>query len=358
MDIITYNKTRKIEDVLNYVGQEEKFPKNLNAIPYVDRTGWGMTFNVNDDNSVTCDGNPTNGNAYLWSGIYDQNKRFLLKPGTYTLSGGKSSNAYVYLMFFDEQTGDTETSQRVFSYGSSASFSISTECYCSTNIYIAKNTDVDGYTFYPQIEEGWSATAYEDPFITFPSRIKIIEDLDIGKVKSKNLNTLPYYDNADHTHLLLVSCRQVADKFSLTRYLASHEVFETLHLLVELFVAHACDASNEVEVFVGREVVDEEGFVDIGSCPVFPILGLRHIDVAGLTVGRSHHADCTCVGFDEVEDETEQGALASSVVTNETKNLSAVDFVTIYIYGDLNIFFFAKGFLQVVDDDIHRDNMA
>ena len=111
---------------------------------------------------------------------------------------------------------------------------------------------------------------------------------------------------------------------------------------------------DELEVFVGREVIDEERVVDVGSCPVFPVFRLGDIDVnvvcvAFLGVQHTCHVNTSRVGFDEVENEAEQRAFASSVVAHQSQQLATMDGVVVYVNGNGR----AKGLLEILYDDIH-----
>jgi len=49
--------------------------------------------------------------------------------------------------------------------------------------------------------------------------------------------------------------------------------------LLQLLVAGVGQAGNELEVFVGRQIVDEEAFIDESSRPVLPILRRGNVNV-------------------------------------------------------------------------------
>ena len=146
-------------------------------------------------------------------------------------------------------------------------------------------------------------------------------------------------------HLLLVAGREVADELLLSQDFSGHEVLILAELLLQLRLAEAADACDELQVFLGREVVDDEGIIDVGTCPVLPFLRLGHIDGAAL-VFDGHAA---AVGLDEVEDEAEERALARSVVAYETQDLAFMDDELINIYGGL----LAESLLDVAYVDGH-----
>ena len=153
----------------------------------------------------------------------------------------------------------------------------------------------------------------------------------------------------DDTYLLLVAGAQVADEFLLSDYLVCHEVAEAVEEGLQVVGGDSADACYELEVFVGGEVVDEEGFVDVCTCPVFPLLGFSHVHVDVGLLEVACHVHVTVVGFYQVEDESEEGALASSVVAHKSQHLTAVDGVAVDVDGD----FLAKTFLQVIDLYLH-----
>ena len=150
-----------ISEEANYTGSSTR---NLNNILYVDRSDWGITFSVNKDNSVTVTGGPPTENAYLFSGSWSVYNRFELPAGVYTLSGGISQNAFIYLTFYNDQTSLEFARDPVYDYGSSMTFTTDKKYYCAIQISIVKNEPVDGVTFFPQIEAGPVATEYSSPW--------------------------------------------------------------------------------------------------------------------------------------------------------------------------------------------------
>lgn len=150
-------------------------------------------------------------------------------------------------------------------------------------------------------------------------------------------------------HLLLVACAERAYELLLPFELARHEVPVPGKEVLQLLVAGVGQAGNELEVFVGREVVNEEALVDKGSCPVLPVFRLGNIDVDVAVLELACHADGTAVGLDEVEDETEERTLAGTIVAHQSKQLTAVDCQ----FWNVNGNFLAEGLLEVFYLDFH-----
>ena len=147
----------------------------------------------------------------------------------------------------------------------------------------------------------------------------------------------------DDTYLLLVACAEVADEFLLSEYLALHEMLEGSQPFVGFLLRHTVCLSHELEVLLGCEEVDEEGLVDVGSGELFPLLALGGID--GSLCGGMDDSDFAFVGFEEVEQQTEESSLTGSVVTDESEHIALVDFKMIDVDGNI----LAERLFQVVD---------
>jgi hypothetical protein len=70
--------------------------------------------------------------------------------------------------------------------------------------------------------------------------------------------------------LLFVTGREVADEFLLSEDLTARQTLEGLETCVDLFLRDVVDLAQEGKELLGREEVDKERVVDIGSGPVFP----------------------------------------------------------------------------------------
>ena len=131
----------------------------------------------------------------------------------------------------------------------------------------------------------------------------------------------------------------MTDETGLGGDLLGEEGMVLLDTTVHVGLRYSGDTGQEMEVLLRGEVVDKEGIVDVGGGPVLPTLGgtdINHLIGRGTLLHRS------LVGTDEVEDETEKGALAGSVVADEAKHLTLGDGVRLYVDGHLG----AEGFLE------------
>ena len=222
------HQLERIDDLEEELGYEVGPSKNFNSCPYVNRYLDGnfgqLTFTVNTNNSVTMTGGPLTSDMYLFSGGWDVDKRFLLPAGTYTLSGGISANAFIYMYCYESQAATTSL-YRFYDYGEGTTFTTNDDYYCSIQICILANTPVDGITFYPQVERGRTATRYMSPFKT--AQATRFNDIDesIAKLQkqidNKGTDDLPeyYYANdyigtkCDRINALARNCSKKLDSF-------------------------------------------------------------------------------------------------------------------------------------------------
>ena len=140
---------------------------------------------------------------------------------------------------------------------------------------------------------------------------------------------------ADDAYLLLVAHGVIADEFLLSQDLAVHEAVEGAEAFVHVILLQPVHAADEVEVFFGREVVDEEAVVDVRAGDVLPVLGAGDV-----RPGDGHRA---LVGLHQVQDEAEQGGLARAVVAHQAQHVAVGDGVVFDVDGP----FRAVGLLQV-----------
>ena len=82
----------------------------------------------------------------------------------------------------------------------------------------------------------------------------------------------------DDSYLLLVSCAKVAYQLLLIHYFASHEGFYIFQAVGKSVLVDIVDLGNKLEIFFGREEVDEETLVDISARDGFPILVFGWVD--------------------------------------------------------------------------------
>lgn len=135
--------------------------KNLCDYPYFcgeSYTSNGVVFTDNHDGSVTANGTATNGIGMygIWGNAYPKT----LPAGTYTISGcpkqGDDDIRYQVIV-------GTLTSRLATDSGSGATFTIDEPTAIVVRIYILTGKTADNVTFYPQLELGNTATAYEPP---------------------------------------------------------------------------------------------------------------------------------------------------------------------------------------------------
>ena len=183
MDVILYKKISDVNKTLDMAVVPAK-SKNLNAVHYEDRTHNNVTFSINDDNSISLSGTST-GNAYLFSATFNQNNRYYLQPGTYTISGGYSNSIYVYISFYSDETTTTKAISDVASKGTKNTFTTLEPYYVIIAATVeGSNVNTSNVTLYPQLEEGSHATDYESPFIEEKNSKRIIfieNELDFAK---------------------------------------------------------------------------------------------------------------------------------------------------------------------------------
>ena len=101
----------------------------------------------------------------------------------------------------------------------------------------------------------------------------------------------------DDTYLLLVACAKVAYQLLLIHYFASHEGFYIFQTVGKSVLVDIVDLGNKLEIFFGREEVDEETLVDISARDGFPILVFCWVDAVERYVA--------LVGLYQVEQEAE-----------------------------------------------------
>lgn len=163
-------------------GWSEQFTttgKNLLEVTATSQTINGVTFTVNADKSVTC------------NGTADDNAVFALNSQRYTsvdsdmvVSGSTGGSNATYAIILDYYvTGSAVLQHRLYRGDTGLLVKLSTgttwEEY-KVGIFIASGQTVSGLTFYPQIELGSTATAYEpytggapSPSPDYPQEIKV-----------------------------------------------------------------------------------------------------------------------------------------------------------------------------------------
>ena len=167
---------------------------------------------------------------------------------------------------------------------------------------------------------------------------RLVEDEQLGTVEH----------GADDAYLLLVAHGVVTDELLFAEDFAVEEGAEVLEAFADGLFLHAIHAAEEGEVFVGREVVDEEALVDEGTGVALPVLGGGDGGVGERAV-LGADGDVAFVGFQKVEDEAEQRGLAGTVITDEAHHVAVADDVTVDVGGDDA----AELLMQIVDGDNH-----
>ena len=142
--------------------------------------------------------------------------------------------------------------------------------------------------------------------------------------------------SGDDAYLLLVAHGVVADELFLANDFVVHEALEGLEAFVHGLFAEAVHLADEVEVFFGGEVVDEEAVVDVGAGELFPGFALANVDAI--------EGDVAVVGLQEVEDEAEEGGFTGSVVSYQAEHFALGNVVVVDVYGG----FLAEVLLEVV----------
>ena len=135
----------------------------------------------------------------------------------------------------------------------------------------------------------------------------LVEDDEVGTVEECG------YD----AYLLLVSGAEVAYELLLVEDFAVHELVEVVLALLDLLFAHGVGLAYELEILLGCEEVDEEGFVDVGAGGGLPVFVLGGVDAVD--------GHFSLVGLEEVEYHAEEGGLSGSVVSHESEDVAFVD---------------------------------
>lgn len=139
----------------------------------------GVTFKLNDDESITA-----NGTATASLNIYLNKNLISMEPGTYTLSDsvatGESSTTYFLYADIKHLDGTNWDEKNLATYAVNTS-TIDEQFLYKSRIVIRNGITLNNVTFYPQLEIGPSATSYEpytggqpSPSPDYPQEIKTI----------------------------------------------------------------------------------------------------------------------------------------------------------------------------------------
>lgn len=150
--------------------QKTRSGRNLLKNSNKTQTINGVTFTVNTDGSITANG--TNGASKT---TYQVDTKTPLNANTkYTLSGCSNGSTSTYLM--QVALNKNGTKRYLSNSVNPVTFTASEQEIAEVYIIIYENATVNNVTFYPQIEEGSTATEYEPygvmPSPEFPSEIE------------------------------------------------------------------------------------------------------------------------------------------------------------------------------------------
>lgn len=129
--------------------------KNLLPNNATTQTINGVTFTVNADGSITA-----NGTASSRAVIYLDNTALTIGSGSYMLSGTPLVDSGLYIVVYVAGAGGAERWINDIGRGKAIELSDG-DSINSVYIQIEAGVTVNGQTFYPQIERGSTATAYE-----------------------------------------------------------------------------------------------------------------------------------------------------------------------------------------------------
>ena len=180
-----------VGDTLNF--SKTRLPsKNLNVTPYTTTTINGVTFTVNDDNSLDVTGSPT-GNVF-WPAVAEEQYKWPIAAGTYCLSGGLTAWISVQIMIYTNKIDTTPlTSVNCGpNDGEIKQVVIENDAWAAIRVVIDSRQASTGITLYPQLEAGTTATSYVSPWGEYEYHSKldtIEEDIDDLEDSITDLNT-------------------------------------------------------------------------------------------------------------------------------------------------------------------------
>lgn len=165
-DAVSVTRHRK-----NYVGDSHALKSGVYS---------GVSYTINDDKTITMSGTPTDN--VLFSIIsYDAGKRRKIYPGTYTISGGLTNAALVFVAYDGNKANSQMiVTKKLTTTGETATFTIDAMSYFGLYAYAYVGQSVDG-VMKPQIELGSTATPYE-PYTGSTTIISLPETVYGGEV--------------------------------------------------------------------------------------------------------------------------------------------------------------------------------
>lgn len=156
--------------------------KNYVGDSHVTKSGVysGVSYTINDDKTITMSGTPTNN--VLFSIIsYDAGNRRKIYPGTYTISGGLTNAALVFVAYDGNKANSQMiVTKKLTTTGETATFMIDAMSYFGLYAYAYVGQSVDG-VMKPQIELSSTATPYE-PYTGSTTIISLPETVYGGEV--------------------------------------------------------------------------------------------------------------------------------------------------------------------------------
>lgn len=180
-----------VGDTLNF--SKVRLPsKNLNVTPYTTTTINGVTFTVNDDNSLDVTGSPT-GNVF-WPAVAEEQYKWPISAGTYCLSGGIAAWISISIMIYTNKTDTTPLTSVTCgpNDGQIQQVVIENDAWAAIRVVIDARQSTTNITIYPQLELGTTATSYVSPWGEYEYHSKldtIEEDIDNLEDNITELNT-------------------------------------------------------------------------------------------------------------------------------------------------------------------------
>ena len=173
----------------------ESWRKNLVVYPYYEttHTDRGVTFTDNKDGTITANGTATAESNFRFSHQSAEDGMFLLRPGTYTLSGcpaGGGSGKFLLLLTRLTDSGKWEVWKN--DSGSGNDFTCTKDTLCCVLFRVYKGTKVENLTIKPQLEAGSAATSWIVGNATGQVWVKTAPDGDVSMnaIKGKNEITI------------------------------------------------------------------------------------------------------------------------------------------------------------------------
>lgn len=204
--------------------------ENLIPYPYVELerrtfpfTGNGVTFTVNDDNTVKANGTATDNTWFSFAVNYNANYlngTYILPAGTYTMSGWPSGNSsgYMRIGFYRDVnstaagmtptkhgTAGRVTTNFVYDDGAGVTFTTTAAYYVRIEFVVLSGQSVSNLTVKPMLERGYYKHAYRDPAY---SAARLVAEI--------NLSPGTVVISGDHISLAGKTINMTADNIALT----------------------------------------------------------------------------------------------------------------------------------------------